>query len=61
MNIVEEYMKIKGKDNIFLKPSIDILYSKKLKGIDEAVTLIQDHMDKGHKILNYTDFDCDLI
>ena len=59
MNIVEKYMEIKGKDSTFLKPNIDILYKKKLKGIVEGVELIRKHMDAGNKILNYTDFDVD--
>lgn len=61
MNIAEEYMKRKGKDSTFFKPVISILYTRKLVGIDKAVPLIRDHMDKNHKILNYTDYDCDLL
>lgn len=59
MSIIEEYIKIKGKSVDFLKPSINILYAKKLKGVDDGVKLIREHMDKNHKILNYTDYDCD--
>lgn len=60
MSIIEKYMELKGKNVDFLKPSISILYNEKLKGIDEGVSLIREHMDNNNKILNFSDYDCDL-
>ena len=59
MKIVNKYLKLKGKDEEFLTPSLSLLYAKKLVGIMDAVQLISLHMNNKNKILVYTDLDAD--
>lgn len=62
MRIVEQYLKLKNKDRTFLNldvDDIDMLYTKKLKNIDAAVSILKKHIDNNNHILVYTDFDCD--